>query len=183
MAIAGETITHPVNGEQITFIRTSADTDGALAELEFRLPAGMTPCPEHVHPKSTETIAVHEGALRVMIDGRLHDVAAGESIALPPGRPHTYIAVGDTRITATYEPAMGMDDFFIDLLAIAEAGDVDDQGVPHHLPLMVLLDDYPDACYLAAPTIAPHKETIRTLACSGRMHGYGRARGGLRIAA
>jgi hypothetical protein len=41
---------------------------------------------------------------------------------------------------------------------------------------MVLLDDYPDACYLAEPTAAPRKETIRTLACSGRMHGFGRPR-------
>ena len=175
MAIAGETITHPVNGEQITFIRTSADTDGALAELEFHLPAGMTPCPEHVHPRSTEHIAVHSGALRVMIDGRLHDVPAGESIELPPGKPHTYVAVGDVRMTATYSPAMGLDDFFVDLVAIAEAGQVDEQGVPHLLPLMVLLDDYPDACYLAEPSVAPRKETIRTLACSGRVHGFGRS--------
>jgi len=183
MAIAGETITHPVNGEQITFIRTSADTDGALTELEFRLPEGMIPCPEHVHPQATETLAVHEGALRVMIDGRLHHVGAGETIELAPGTAHTYFAVGDTRMTATYAPALGMDDFFIDLFAIAEAGDVDERGVPHHLPLMVLLDDYPDACYLATPTVAPQKETIRTLACSGRMHGYGRAHRLGRIAA
>ena len=41
MAIAGETITHPINGEQITFIRTSAgSTDGALAELRVP-PAGL----------------------------------------------------------------------------------------------------------------------------------------------
>jgi quercetin dioxygenase-like cupin family protein len=175
MAIAGETITHPVNGEQITFIRTSADTDGALAELEFRLPAGMTPCPEHVHPQSTETITVHEGALRVMVDGRLLDVAAGETIALPPGQPHTYVAVGGVRLTAVYAPAFNIDDFFVDLCAIAEAGQVDAQGVPHLLPLMVLLDDHPDACYLREPSASPRRETIRTLACSGRMHGFGRA--------
>src|SRR3954454_14391104 len=120
MAIAGETITHPVNGEQITLIRTSAATAGALAALEFRLPAGMTPCPEHVHPISTERLDVHAGELRVMIDGRLQHVRAGGSIELPPGRPHTYVSVGDVHLTATYSPALGMDDFFVDLVAIAE---------------------------------------------------------------
>ena len=84
---------------------------------------------------------------------------------------------------ATYTPAFGIDDFFIDLVAIAEAGQVDEQGVPHLLPLMVLLDDYPDACYLSAPSVAPPKETIRTLACSGRVHGFGRAHAGRRVAA
>jgi quercetin dioxygenase-like cupin family protein len=174
MAIAGETITHPISGEQITFIRTSADTDGALAEMDFYLPAGMTPCPEHLHPKSTETITVHSGALRAMVDGRLHEVAAGETFAVPPGKPHTYFAIGEVRMRATYAPACGMDDFFIDLFAIAEAGHVDSQGVPHLLPLMVLLDDHPDAGHFAVPSAEPPRETIRTLACSGRMHGFGR---------
>jgi quercetin dioxygenase-like cupin family protein len=174
MAVAGETITHPISGEQITFIRTSADTDGALAELEFFLPAGMTPCPEHVHPKSTERVTAHSGQVRAMIDGRLHTVAEGESLEVAPGTWHTWVPVGEVRMTATFTPALGMDDFLIDLFAIAEAGEVDAQGVPHLLPLMVLLDDYPDACYLREPSAGPRKETIRTLACSGRMHGFGR---------
>jgi quercetin dioxygenase-like cupin family protein len=175
MAIAGETITHPISGEQITFIRTSADTDGALAELEFFLPAGMTPCPEHVHPKSTERVTVLSGEVRAMIDGRLQTVAEGESLEVPPGTWHTWVPVGDVRMTATFTPAMGMDDFLIDLFAIAEAGEVDSQGVPHLLPLMVLLDDYPDAGRFAQPAADPPEATIRTLACSGRMHGFGRA--------
>jgi quercetin dioxygenase-like cupin family protein len=175
MAVAGETITHPISGEQITFIRTSADTDGALAELEFFLPAGMTPCPEHVHPQSTERVTVHSGQVRAMIDGRLQTVAEGESLEVPPGTWHTWVPVGEVRMTATFTPALGMDDFLIDLFAIAEAGEVDAQGVPHLLPLMVLLDDYPDACYLREPSAGPRKDTIRTLACSGRMHGFGRA--------
>jgi quercetin dioxygenase-like cupin family protein len=174
MAIAGETITHPISGEQITFIRTSADTDGALAELEFFLPAGMTPCPEHVHPQSTERVTVQSGQVRAMIDGRLHTVGEGESLEVPPGTWHTWVPVGDVRMTATFTPALGMDDFLVDLFAIAEAGEVDAQGVPHLLPLMVLLDDYPDACYLREPSAGPRKDTIRTLACSGRMHGFGR---------
>ena len=71
MAVAGETITHPISGERITFIRTSAETDGALAEMDFYLPDGMTPCPEHIHPKSTERVTVVSGEVRAMIDGRL----------------------------------------------------------------------------------------------------------------
>jgi quercetin dioxygenase-like cupin family protein len=175
MAIAGQTIVHPTSGEQITFIRTSADTDGALAEMDFFLPAGMTPCPEHVHPQSTERVTVRSGLVRAMIDGRLHTVAEGESLEVPPGTWHTWVPVGEVRMTAVFTPALGMDDFLVDLFAIAEAGEVDAQGVPHLLPLMVLLDDYPDACYLREPSAGPRKDTIRTLACSGRMHGFGRA--------
>jgi quercetin dioxygenase-like cupin family protein len=175
MAVAGETIVHPISGEQITFVRTSADTDGALAEMDLYLPAGMTPCPEHVHPQSTERVTVRSGQVRAMIDGRLHTVAEGESLEVPPGTWHTWVPVGEVRMTATFTPALGMDDFLVDLFAIAEAGQVDAQGVPHLLPLMVLLDDHPDVCYLRDPSGGPRKETIRTLACSGRMHGFGRS--------
>ena len=173
MAVAGETITHPLSGERITFVRTSAETDGALAEMDFFLPAGMTPCPEHVHPQSTERVTVRSGEVRAMMNGRLYTVRAGESLEVPPGTWHTWVPVGDVRLTATVTPAMRMDDFLIDLFAIAEAGEVDAQGVPHLLPLMVLLDDYPDTCYLAEPSAGPRKDTIRTLACSARLHGYG----------
>jgi quercetin dioxygenase-like cupin family protein len=175
MAVAGETIAHPISGERITFIRTSADTDGALAEMDFYLPAGMTPCPEHVHPLSAERITVQSGEVRALIDGRLYPVHRGETLEVPAGVWHTWVPVGEVRMRAAFTPAMGMDDFLVDLFAIAEAGQVDAQGVPHLLPLMVLLDDHPDACYLREPSAAPRKETIRTLACSGRMHGFGRA--------
>jgi quercetin dioxygenase-like cupin family protein len=176
MAVAGETITHPITGERITFIRTSAETDGALAEMDFYLPAGMTPCPEHIHPKSTERVTVLSGEVRAMIDGRLHAVAEGETLEVPPDTWHTWVPVGEVRMRVTMTPAMGLDDFLADLFAIAEAGEVDGQGVPHLLPLMVLLDDHPDACYLREPSAGPRKDTIRTLACSGRMHGFGRPR-------
>ena len=34
MAYAGQTLHNPVSGEQIDFLRTAADTDGALLEFE-----------------------------------------------------------------------------------------------------------------------------------------------------
>ena len=37
MAHAGQSITNAVSGERITFIRTSADTDGELLEFELEL--------------------------------------------------------------------------------------------------------------------------------------------------
>lgn len=50
MAHAGQTIHNPVSDEQITFLRTSADTDGDLLEIELELaPDGRVPG-AHVHP-------------------------------------------------------------------------------------------------------------------------------------
>ena len=50
MAYAGQTLHNPVSDEQITFLRTAADTDGAQLEFEVTLiPDGHVPG-AHVHP-------------------------------------------------------------------------------------------------------------------------------------
>src|SRR3954468_1752186 len=58
MAYAGQTIENPVSGERITFIRTAADTDGELLEIELELsPDGAVPG-AHVHPEQEERFEV-----------------------------------------------------------------------------------------------------------------------------
>ena len=49
MAYAGQTIENPVSGEKITFIQTSADTDGELLEIELEL-SRRRRRPRRAHP-------------------------------------------------------------------------------------------------------------------------------------
>ena len=54
MAYAGQIITNPVSGERIEFIKTTADTNGELLEIELELsPDGQVPG-AHVHPEQEE---------------------------------------------------------------------------------------------------------------------------------
>ena len=169
----GQTIHNPITGETITFARTARETDGELVELAFSVTPGGAPPAPHVHPKQTETFAVHSGRCRVNVDGRERELAAGEVVSVPPGVSHTWTALSDLRMTVTLEPAQRADEFFEDLFALADAGCVNDKGLPTPLHFAVLLDDYRDLVYLAAAPIAVQKAMMAILAKIGRAVGRG----------
>ncbi|WP_228547532.1 cupin domain-containing protein [Filobacillus milosensis] len=58
---AAETITHKFTGERITFLETSADTDGAYEYIEVFLPPGGEGPPLHYHMKFEEEFEVRRG--------------------------------------------------------------------------------------------------------------------------
>ena len=65
--------------------RNSAIRNQSLAEA--RLPVGGATL-EHYHPQAEEIYYITHGSGRIRIDGELRDVAAGDAIAIPPGRKH-----------------------------------------------------------------------------------------------
>lgn len=78
-----------INGQRVGFRQTAEDTDGELLQLDFFVTPGGFLGSEHLHAKQEERIEVLSGTLRCRIDGRERTAGAGESIAIPPGTPHT----------------------------------------------------------------------------------------------
>ena len=67
MAKAGDVLENPFTGQTLTFRRTTADTAGALLEVESRWAhAGQEP-PVHHHPSQDERFEVLEGELRAQV--------------------------------------------------------------------------------------------------------------------
>ena len=65
--------------------RNSAIRNQSLAEA--RLPVGGA-TQEHYHPRAEEIYYITHGTGRVRIEGEVREVAAGDAIAIPPGRKH-----------------------------------------------------------------------------------------------
>ena len=173
MPSSGQTIHNPITGESITFVRTSRETEGKLVELAFSVTPGGAPPAPHLHPRQSETFAIHEGRCRVTVNGREHELTAGQGMTVPPGVSHTWTAVSELRMTVTLEPAQRADEFFEDLFALANAGYVNAKGLPTPLHFAVLLDEYRDLVYLAAAPVALQKATMGILAKIGRTIGKG----------
>ena len=57
----GDVIENPVTGERITFVRTSAQTGGALAEMDLELSPAAFLAAEHIHQRQEESFEVLEG--------------------------------------------------------------------------------------------------------------------------
>jgi quercetin dioxygenase-like cupin family protein len=90
MAYAGAVIENPVIGDRLVFLRTAAETNGAVLEFDLFIRPGAQGPPEHVHPASAERFEVLRGTLRARTAGVERTVRAGEALEVPAGTLHTW---------------------------------------------------------------------------------------------
>jgi len=67
VAKAGDVIRNPLTGEAVTFLVTSADSNGELLRVEMVAEPGAAGATEHLHPKLTESYDMQEGSLHVRL--------------------------------------------------------------------------------------------------------------------
>lgn len=130
---------------------------------------------EHVHPRQDERWEVVAGELRVAVDGEQQTLTAGEELTLPAEVPHRHWNPADSPARVIWErrPAFDDADWAESLYALAQRGDVDDDGVPGLLQLAVITDAYPDASvYLASVPVGLQRLAFSALAAVGRWLGY-----------
>ncbi|MES2521754.1 MAG: cupin domain-containing protein [Gemmatimonadota bacterium] len=176
MIRAGDALTNPVTGQTLRFVRTAADTGGALLEIESTwAPRGAEP-PQHFHPQQAERFTVLDGALRVRVSGVERELHAGESLDIPVAVPHSMWNAGDVPAVARWEtrPALGTERLFESLHAFAMAGAVNARGVPPLLDLAVLVPRHWNELRLTEPPPAVQRLVFGVLGPIARLLGKGR---------
>jgi quercetin dioxygenase-like cupin family protein len=120
----GDHIENPLGGE-IVFKARGAQTGDALTVLEAANAPGHGP-PLHVHSMLDEVIYVIEGTIRVRLEDRIEQAAAGACAFIPRGTAHTWAVAGDgaARLLVVIAPA-GLEEFF-DTTASAGGGEAKD---------------------------------------------------------
>jgi quercetin dioxygenase-like cupin family protein len=141
MAFTGQSINNPVSGEQITFLKTAADTAGELLEFELALsPDGHVPG-AHVHPEQEERFHVLEGTMKFRMGLRRIVAHAGDTVVVPAGRVHRFANGGDdvARCRVEVVPALDMEQLLETTVELALEGNVTRKGMPKplHLSLFV----------------------------------------------
>ena len=141
MAFTGQTISNPISGEQITFLKTSADTAGEKLEFELALsPDGHVPG-AHVHPEQEERFHVLEGTMKFRMGLRRIVAEAGDTVVVPAGRVHRFANGGDSTARCRVEvvPALDMEQLLETTVELAIEGNVTRKGMPKplHLALFV----------------------------------------------
>jgi quercetin dioxygenase-like cupin family protein len=144
MAHSGQIIDNPVSGERITFLRTAADTGGALLEFELALAADGRVPGAHVHPEQEERFHVLEGTMRFRLGRRTIVAQAGDSVTVPAGRVHTFSNGGDGPARARVEvvPALAMEDLLSTTADLAREGNVLRSGMPKPLHLALFVERF-----------------------------------------
>ncbi len=136
MAEAGQVI-EGFGGFRLRLVRTAAETDGELLEMEATYPGDGALPPEHLHPRQDERFEVLEGTVRAIVGGVERRYGPGEAFDVPAGTPHQMAGEGPTRTRWEVRPALRTAEFFETLYS----GSADAS----------LLDEFSDEIRLTAP--------------------------------
>ena len=137
MAHQGETITNPVDGQRITFLRTVEDADereSAELIIEYRIPAGNPAVPAHIHLVTEETFEVRSGTLGVWVGSPKNQrtLGPGEQVTLHPRVAHRHWNAGadDLQVVETFRPARNLELGFQATFGLGRDGKANQQGLP-----------------------------------------------------
>jgi len=113
---------------RIKFLLEAADTNGAVAMLEFTVPAGAKVPVPHSHQHYDETVYGVAGVVTFTVEGKPVDIGPGESCFIPRGAVHGFNNLKPTEAKglAIITPALLGPDFFKETAAIVNAGGAPD---------------------------------------------------------
>jgi mannose-6-phosphate isomerase-like protein (cupin superfamily) len=99
-------------GMKLRLVRTGAETDGELLEMEATYPGDGSMPPMHLHPSQAERFEILEGAMRAKIGDEETVYEPGAVFEVPPGTPHQMGTDQPTRMRWEVRPAMRTAEFF-----------------------------------------------------------------------
>jgi mannose-6-phosphate isomerase-like protein (cupin superfamily) len=170
MARTGEVIRNPATGETVTFLVTTADSDGRFLRLEMtgeKVTALM-----HQHPRLGERWELREGSVHFEVGGVEQLLEAPAELSIPPGTPHRFWSDTPLRTVVTQEPAGRFEEFMETIYALAAAGKTDSKGRPNPLRAAVIAREHLDDYALPWPPVAVQRVLFAALAPLGRLLGY-----------
>jgi quercetin dioxygenase-like cupin family protein len=174
MVKSGDEITNPRTGQRMRFLKTSADTNGELLQIDcFNPPSGVKE-PEHIHPYQENRFDVRSGMLSISIAGAERQARAGEVISIPAGVPHYFWNAGpeDATYIQEFRPALRIEVFFETLFALARNGQLNAQGMPSLLQMAVFVPSFWSEIRVTRPPQLVQQAMFTLLGPVSRTLGY-----------
>jgi mannose-6-phosphate isomerase-like protein (cupin superfamily) len=175
MIRTGDTIHNPVTGERITFLTTSADTDGEAVVIETVVQPDGFVAAAHVHPFQSERFAVVDGTLALKAGREELELGPGEVRTVEPGTRHRFWNAGEepVRFVCEIRPALEFESLLETMFALAADGKTNRKGMPNPLRLAVIAKEHFDTVRLPFPPPWMQKAGLTLGAPLGRLLGYG----------
>ena len=168
-------VENPVIGDRVTFLRTTAETNGEylLQRMELAPHGGNT---MHYHLAFTEEFTVLEGELHVSLNGEERVLKAGESVLVPIKAPHRFYSTSDRPVVFTNEvrPARQMESAIRIVYGLARDGKVNSKSIPKNIWQMALIFEMGES-YLVGMPLSLQRAIFGTLARIARWRGVERS--------
>jgi quercetin dioxygenase-like cupin family protein len=170
----GDQITNPRTGQVMIFLKTSAETNGELLQIECFSPSTLEREPEHIHPFQENSFEIISGTCIFRINGKEQVVGSGQSIDIPANVPHHFWNAGDTvaHYIQVFRPALKIDSFFDTFFALARDNKLNKKGIPNFFHVSVIGLAYKNEIRLMSPPWALQYIIYKILAPFGKLMGY-----------
>jgi quercetin dioxygenase-like cupin family protein len=170
MVQPGDVMDNPVTGERITWLRTGAQTGGALAEMDLELSPTAFLASEHIHLHQDENFQVLEGRIRMRSRGEESIRGPGEFVVVPAGTPHWWATDDEkgARVRVTFTPGARIEEFFEEFFRCARDGRTNAKGMPSSLFVTARLALAHDM-YLAEVPVPLQRAAFRLLASAAKL--------------
>jgi mannose-6-phosphate isomerase-like protein (cupin superfamily) len=174
MIRTGDTIHNPVTGERITFLATSADTDGEAVVIEVAVQPDGFVAAAHLHPAQIERFAVVDGTLGIQVGKKKLTLQRDEVFVVEPGTRHRFWNAGEdeVRFVCEVRPALQFESLLETMFALAADGKTNCKGMPNPLRLAVIARAHFDTVRLPFPPAWLQKAGLAVGAPLGRSLGY-----------
>jgi mannose-6-phosphate isomerase-like protein (cupin superfamily) len=98
----------------ITLLTDSDTTGDAVTTTRALLKPGSPGAPSHFHTRATETFFVLDGSLRVLAGDEIVTLEKGDTIAIPPKKPHAFAPAPGTHadVLVIFTPGMDRFDYY-----------------------------------------------------------------------
>jgi len=174
MIRTGDTIHNPITGERVTFLATSADTDGEAVVIETVVQPDGCVAAAHVHPAQSERFAVKSGKLGLKAGREKRTLGPGQFVTVEPGTAHRFWNAGDepVRFVCEIRPALQFESLLETMFALAADGKTNRKGMPNLLRLAVIANAHFDTVQLPFPPAWLQKAGLVLGAPVGRLLGF-----------
>ena len=104
----GEKIINARTSQVMVFLKTAAETNGQLLEIDCISPPSDTKGPEHIHPFQQNNFRILAGECTFRINGKEQTAKAGDTVSIAPNVKHYFRNPGkvDAHYIQEFRPAL-----------------------------------------------------------------------------
>ena len=171
----GDTIENPITGERVTFLKTSAETDGELVVIDAAVAPGGFVAAEHLHPYQSERFEILEGEVEFKLGKEIVVTKPGDVVMVEPGTPHRFRNLSDKeeiRFRTEVRPALSFETFLQTMFGLASEGKTNKKGMPNPFRLAVIMDEHFDLVRLPFPPAWVQRMGLAFASPLGLLFGY-----------
>lgn len=170
----GDKIINARTGQFMVFLKTGAETNGQVLQIDCFSPPSAAKEPEHVHPLQENRFEMISGSCHFSVAGKEQVIGPGQSINIPSNTKHRFwnTGEGEAHYIQEFRPALNIAGFFDTFFALSRDKKLNEKGIPNFFHASVIMLKYKNEIRVTSPPWPIQYFTYILLAPIGKLMGF-----------